>query len=504
MGSTTPHTGHGPIARDRLFIGGEWVAPSSTATYAAIDPTTGEQWATLPEAGPGDVDAAVAAARAAFDGPWRRTNGLTRANLMNRLADLLEANADELGVLETRDNGKLFKETGSQTRFAARNYRYFAGVADKLLGDVIPLDNTEIFDYLVREPVGVCALLTAWNSPMQFVANKLAPALAAGNTVIIKPSEFGSVSVFRFAELVAEAGFPPGVINIVSGSGPATGRALAEHPGIDLVSLTGGPGTGRLVAAGAAGNLTRTVMELGGKSPHIVFADADLDRALPGVQSGIFAAAGQTCIAGSRLLLQRSIHDSFLDRLTEATARIRIGGPFDDATQIGPLANRPQYERVLAFIEQGRREGAEVTTGGGTAEVDGLPNGLFVQPTIFAAANNEMAIAQTEAFGPVLTVIPFDDDDEAIAIANGTQFGLAAGVWTRDITRAFKMTRAIRAGTVWVNTYRTVSAAAPFGGFKRSGYGRERGLEALREYTVAKNVMIDLSDDERDPFLQRT
>ncbi len=493
-----------PVRYERLFIGGEWVVPSSAATYWAQDPCTLERWAELPEAGESDVDAAVAAARTAFNGPWCSMNGQTRANLMHRLADLLEANATELGVLEMRDNGKLFKETASQTKFAARNYRYFAGVADKLFGDVIPLDNNDIFDYLVREPVGVCVMLTAWNSPMQFVANKLAPALAAGNVAIIKPSEYGSVSVFRFAELVAEAGFPSGVVNVISGSGPGVGRMLAEHPGIDLVSLTGGPATGRAVAAGAARNLTRTVMELGGKSPHIVFADADLHRALPGVQSGIFAAAGQTCIAGSRLLLQRSIHDAFLDRLAQRTATIRIGHPMDDDTQMGPLSNRPQYERVLAFIERGKAEGAHVACGGGVASVPQYPAGLFVQPTILANATNSMSIAQTEAFGPVLTVIPFDDDDEAIAIANDTEFGLAAGVWTSDIRRAFRMTRAIRAGTVWVNTYRTVAAAAPFGGFKQSGYGRERGLEALREYTIAKNVMIDLSDDERDPFLQRT
>ncbi len=431
-------------------------------------------------------------------------SGQRRGELMARLAELLEANAAGLGRQETRDNGKLAKETVSQVRFAARNYRYFAGVADKQLGDVIPLDNGETFDYVVREPLGVCAMLTAWNSPLQFVANKLAPALATGNVAVIKPSEFGSVSVLGFARLITEAGFPPGVVNVVTGRGPATGRALAEHPGVDLISLTGGPATGRAVAGAAAANLTRTVMELGGKSPHIVFDDADLDRALPGVQAGIFGAAGQTCIAGSRLLLHDSIYESFLSRLVEQTQAIRVGSPLDDATQMGPLANRPQFERVLAFIRRGVAEGTELACGGGLAAVAGFERGLFVEPTIFTGASNQAHVAREEAFGPVLTVIPFHDEDEAIAIANDTEYGLAAGVWTRDIRRAFRITRAVRAGTVWVNTYRAVSAAAPFGGFKHSGYGRERGLEALKEYTSTKNVMIDLSDDERDPFVQRT
>lgn len=490
------------VVEDRLFIGGQWVASTGVARYEAIDPTSGEVWAEVVDATTADVDLAVAAARAAFGGPWRRMNGQTRAQLMNRLADLLERDAEALGRLETADNGKLAKETVSQCRFAARNYRYFAGIADKLHGEVIPLDNGEIFDYLVHEPLGVCVMLTAWNSPLQFVANKLAPALATGNVAIIKPSEFGSLSVLAFARLVAEAGFPAGVVNVVTGAGPTVGQALASHPGVDLVSLTGGPGTGRAVAAAAAPNLTRTVMELGGKSPHIVFADADLDRALPGVVSGVFAAAGQTCIAGSRLLLQASVYDQFLERLVALTAAIRVGAPLDPDTQMGPIANRPQYERVLDFIEQGRRD-AEVVCGGSTVEVAGYPRGLFVQPTIFAAAN-AARVAQVEAFGPVLTVIRFTDTDDAIAMANDTEFGLAAGVWTSDITRAFRITREVRAGTVWVNTYRTVSAAAPFGGFKHSGYGRERGLAALAEYTATKNVMIDLSDDERDPFVQRT
>ncbi len=488
-----------------MRIGENWCFAASGKTFESFDPTTGESWATIPDGGEADVDAAVSAARDAFAGnEWRGLNGYRRGQLMYRLADLLEERAEELGAIETRDNGKLISETTGQARFAARVYRYFAGVADKLLGQQIPLDDDQILDVTVLEPIGVCAAILAWNSPLQFTANKLAPALAAGNTVVVKPSEYASASVLEFARLTELAGFPPGVVNVVTGTGAEVGRALSSHPGIDLVSLTGGVATGRAVAAAAAPNVTRVLLELGGKSPHIVFEDADLERALTGVQAGIFAAAGQTCTAGSRLLLQRSIYDTFLEKLVERTNGIRLGSPFDPATQMGPLANRAQYERVLGFIARGVAGGAQVACGGGGAQLRGFENGLFVRPTIFVGATNSAAIAREEAFGPVLTVIPFDDEASAIGLANDSEFGLASGLWTRDLARGIRVARAMRSGTVWVNTYRTVSAAAPFGGFRRSGIGRERGLEALREYTLVKNVMIDTSDQQRNPFAQRT
>lgn len=491
--------------RYQMYVGGEWLQAASGSFFESVDPTTGEVWALMPDAGSTEVEAAVAAARQAFQSSaWASFNGDGRGKLMFRLAELLETRAEMLGEVETHDNGKLLRETTGQVRFAARTFRYFAGIADKVLGQVIPLDDDRMLDFAVREPVGVCVALLGWNSPLQFTANKLAPALAAGNTVVVKPSEFAAASVLEFAKLAEEAGFPPGVINVITGDGAGVGRLLCSHPGVDLISLTGSVATGRAVGTAAAQNITRVVLELGGKSPHIVFEDADLDRALVGVQSGIFAAAGQTCVAGSRLLLQRSIYEAFLERLVAQTRQIRIGSPFDPETQMGPLANRPQYERVLEFIKKGVSAGVRLACGGTQAQVDGLSNGLFIQPTIFVDATNATAIAREEAFGPVLTVIPFRDEDEAIEIANDSEFGLASGLWTKDLSRGIRVARAMRTGTVWVNTYRTVAAAAPFGGFKRSGFGRERGLEALREYTLVKNVMIDTSDQERNPFVQRS
>ena len=488
-----------------MYIGGERLPAKSGSFFESIDPTTGEVWALVPDAASADVEAAIVAARQAFHGSaWASLNGYRRGQLMYRLAEVLEQRAEMLAGIETHDNGKLFRETTGQVQFAARTFRYFAGIADKILGQVIPLDDDRILDFAVREPVGVCVALLGWNSPLQFTANKLAPALAAGNTVVVKPSEFAAASVLEFAKLTEEVGFPPGVINVVTGNGPEVGRLLSSHPDVDLISLTGSVATGRAVAGVAAQNITRVVLELGGKSPHIIFEDADFERALVGVQAGIFAAAGQTCIAGSRLLLQSSIYESFLERLVDETRKIRIGSPFDPATQMGPLANRPQYERVLEFIKKGVADGVRLVCGGTAAQVNGFSKGLFIQPTIFADATNATAIAREEAFGPVLTVIPFEDEAEAIEIANDSEFGLASGLWTKDLSRGIRVSRAMRTGTVWVNTYRTVAAAAPFGGFRRSGLGRERGLEAIREYTLVKNVMIDTSDQERNPFIQRS
>lgn len=483
----------------QMFIDGGWRESSRGERFESLNPYTQQPWASVPQAGEDDVRAAIDAARRAYDSGWRRMPGVQRAKLMMKLADIIERDAKPLSVIETTDNGKVIRETGAQILFAARIFRHFAGFADKLRGATIPLDFPEVFDFTVREPYGVVALITAWNSPIALLANKLPAALAAGNCVVIKPSEHASVSTLEFCRMVEEAGFPAGVVNVVTGDA-RVGKTMVAQRGFDKISFTGSPGVGREVAATAAHNLVPCTLELGGKSPNIIFDDADIPRAVVGALAGIFAAGGQTCIAGSRLLVQRRVYADVVDQLVGRARAIVMGDPSDPKTEMGTAANLPQFERIMQSIDSAKTGGAKLVTGGGRPRAPALKNGLFIEPTIFSEVSNEMEIAQHEIFGPVLGVIPFDTEDEAIEIANGTPYGLASGVWTQNISRALRMIRAMDAGLVWVNTYRMVTSQAPFGGRKASGFGRERGEEGLAEFTSVKNVMIDFSNEVRDPF----
>ena len=490
----------GEVRRYQMFINGRWADDPSGSALESTNPYNGKVWAIAPEAQEESVDRAVRAARAALeDGPWGRLSGIERARLMRRLADLIDENADKLAAIETTDNGKLIREMSGQLKQLPEWYHYYAGAADKLRGEQIPVDRDSMLVYTRREPVGVVAAIVPWNSPLMVLTYKLAPALAAGCTVVAKPAEQTPASTLEFAKLFNEAGFPDGVFNVVTGSGPSTGRALASHPGVDMVAFTGSTETGSQIMSAAAGRVARVTLELGGKSPNIVFADADAS-VTSGVVAGIFAAAGQTCVAGSRLLVEASIHDELVARLAERAQAIRLGNPLDADTEMGPIAFREQLEKVQRYVALAQEEGATLVQGGRRPTSPALRDGYFIEPTIFTGVGNQMAVAQDEIFGPVLSVIPFRTDEEAIRIANDTRYGLAAGVWTGDMKRAHRMAHALKAGTVWINAYRVSSYTVPFGGYKMSGIGRESGLEVMHEYTQCKAVWVELEGQTRDPF----
>ena len=489
------------MKKHRMLVDGAWLDPATGEWFESVNPYTAQPWALIPRGGSADVDRAVAAARKAFYGKeWRGLTASARGALLRKLADLLAVEADRLAELETTDNGKLLAEMRAQLHYAPKWIHYFAGLADKIEGRVLPTDKPGFFNFTREEPLGVIAAITPWNSPLLLAIWKLAPALAAGNTVVLKPSEHSSVSALVFGELFEKAGFPPGVVNIITGFGNEVGEPLITHRDVAKVAFTGGDRTGQAVYEQAARGIKRVTLELGGKSANIVFDDADLDQAVKGVVAGIFAATGQTCIAGSRALIHRPIYDAFVERLITLARSARMGNPLDLDTQVGPITTRPQYERVLDYMQVAKNEGAVCLLGGGRALRPECGTGWFVEPTIFASVRPEMRIANEEVFGPLLALIPFDDEEEAIQIANSTIYGLAAGAWTSSIRRALVMSERLEAGTVWVNCYRLTSYMTPFGGFKRSGFGREGGAEAIREYLQTKSVWIDIEGKTPNPF----
>ncbi|MFF0989822.1 aldehyde dehydrogenase [Kocuria nitroreducens] len=486
------------------FINGQYVAPVEGAYFESTNPATLETLYSAARGTAADVDAAVQAADHAFHDPrWRDLSPTKRGHLLRRLGDLVGQDAEELARMESQDNGKLLREMRGQLAGLPEYLYYYAGLADKVQGSQIPTNSVQMLNYTQREALGVVGAITPWNSPLTLTTSKLSPALAAGNTLIIKPSEYTSRTVLRLAELATEAGFPDGVINVVTGYGVEAGAPLVDHPGIAKISFTGSTATGSTIAASAASRFIGCTLELGGKSPNIVFEDADVSNAAMGVIAGIFAAAGQTCIAGSRVFAHRSVYEELLEKVVERARSIVIGDPMLETTELGPLAFAAQQEKVNSYVELGVSEGATVLTGGGRPEVE-LP-GYFYSPTVLTGVNNDMRVTREEIFGPVAAIMPFDTEDEVLALANDTEYGLAAGIWTQNLARAHRMARRLEAGTVWVNTYRAMSPMSPRQGFKNSGVGIEHGLESMHEYTRLKSVWINTDEGPvADPFVMRS
>ena len=489
------------LPRFQLFIDGAYI--DAAETFESLDPATGKAWAIMPAASEADVNRAVEAADRAFNDPaWAGLTATQRGKLLTKLGDLIAEHTGRLADLETRDTGKIIRETRAQIGYVADYYRYFGGLADKVEGAHLPIDKPDMEVFLRREPIGVVAAIVPWNSQLFLSAVKLGPALAAGCTVVLKASEDGPAPLLELAKLVQAAGFPRGVVNIITGFGEPAGRALTGHPKVSRVAFTGGVETARRVVRNTAENLAYTTLELGGKSPVLVFADANLESVSNAIVAGIFAASGQSCVAGSRLYVERAAHDRLIDILKAKAAKIRIGDPLDPATEMGPLATLRQRERIEAVLAQSVAAGAKIICGGGRPAAN--TEGWFFEPTIVSAPDNSVPCVADELFGPVLSVIPFDTEDEAIAKANDSRYGLASGIFTANLTRAHRLIRRLRAGIVWVNTYRAVSPIVPFGGYGQSGLGREGGSESIKDYTRTKSVWIRTSDDPiPDPFVMR-
>jgi aldehyde dehydrogenase (NAD+) len=473
----------------KLLIGGKWVNAVSGKTFVTLNPATEEPLANVAEGDKADINLAVKAARKAFeDGPWRKMDARDRGKVLMRIAELIEKNKDEFAMLDTLDNGKPISESVAvDVPMSAETFLYYAGWADKIHGETIPVRGN-YFNYTLREPVGVVGQIIPWNFPLMMAAWKLAPALACGNTIILKPAEQTPLSALRLGEICQEAGLPDGVLNVVPGYGPTAGAALSEHMDVDKVAFTGEYITGRLIMKAAAGNLKKVSLELGGKSPNIVFADSDMEQAVRGAMTGIYFNQGEVCCAGSRLFVEKSVHNKFLDNFANFTSKLRVGNPLSPKTQMGAQVSKEQFDKILGYIDAGKKEGAKLVTGGGRHG----RKGYFIKPTIFDNVKNNMKIAREEIFGPVVSIIKFDDINDVIRQSNATIYGLAAAVWTKDIQKAHYLASKIKAGTIWINTYNTFDVASPFGGYKQSGFGRELGMHALELYTQTKSVWVGL------------
>ncbi len=487
----------------QLYIDGNWCEGSSGQTLTSINPSTEQVWASAAIADEDDVNRSVAAARRALhDGPWATMTATARGKLLYRLADLVVENAERLGDIETTDSGKLARETRAQTAYVGDYYRYYAGLADKIQGVTLPIDKPDMHVFTTREPIGVVAAIVPWNAQMFLSATKVGPALAAGCTVVLKASEDAPAPMFEFARLVQQAGFPPGVVNVITGTGETCGRALTSHPDVARVAFTGGTAAARQVTANTQHNFAVLSLELGGKSPMLVFDDVDIDGAVNAIVAGNWGASGQSCVAGSRVFLHESVHDEIVDRICARAASVNIGDPLDLTADMGPLATRRQLDNIKSMVERSQRQGAQVVTGG--AQPEQMERGYYYAPTLISCQDQSIATVRNELFGPVISAMKFSEEDEAVTMANDSQFGLGAGVFTRDVGRAHRVSSQIRSGIVWVNTYRAISPIAPFGGLRDSGYGREAGFDVIHDYTRSRTVWINTSSEPMaDPFTMR-